>query len=458
MYMIEFEYLEQTKEGRMNDLFTFLRFPSISAQTNHKDDVIACCNWLDTYLQKIGFKTKIFPTKRHPVLYAEFMISPQLPTVLYYGHYDVQPPEPFELWESKPFDPAIRGGYIYARGAVDDKGQVFAHVKGMEAILKSGRQFPVNIKFIIEGEEEIGSPNLVDFLKENKAMLKADVAVVSDTAQFSNTMPAITMGLRGLAAAELYVYGPNRDVHSGTFGGAIANPVNTLCALVAQLHDKNHKVTIPGFYKDVKSLTKWEKDQFKKLPYKEAAYKKGLGVPALQGEKGFSTFERSWVRPTLDINGITGGYQGEGSKTIIPSMASAKITMRLVPDMDPVKVLSSLEKHLNKLAPKSVKIKLERRGGSRAVAIDPIGPWLGAAAKAIKTGFGKAPVYFKEGGSIPVVGDFKRLLGLDTLLIGFGQNDNRAHSPNECFRVVDFENACRTASALPFEVAAAAKK
>ncbi len=451
--MTPFQYLKQSEKKRRQDLFKFLSFPSVSAKSEHKKDVAACARWLSDHLKGIGFKSRVMPTGGHPVVYAEYKANKKAPTVLYYGHYDVQPPEPLELWKSPPFKPEIRSGYIYSRGACDDKGQVFAQIKGLEAVLKSTGLLPINVRMLIEGEEETASGNLPVFIRKNKKMLAADIAVVSDTAQFSKKLPAVTFGLRGIASVELFVYGPNRDVHSGGFGGAIANPVNVLCAMVGQLHDRNGKITIPGFYGNVKPLSKWEKQQFKKLPYSEAAYKKSLGVSALQGEKGFTTFERTWARPTLDVNGITGGYQGEGGKTIIPSMASCKITMRLVPNMDPKDICNKIERYLKKIAPKSVRVKVDKHGGARAVVVPTDGPWLEAAGRAIKTGFGKAPVFMREGGSIPVVADFKSILGQDTLLIGFGQSDDNIHSPNERFRVVDFERGCRTAATLPVELA-----
>lgn len=451
--MTPFEYLKQTEKKRIQELFSFLSFPSISAKSEHKKDVAACAQWLSDHLNEIGFKSKVMPTKGHPVVYAEYAADKKAPTVLYYGHYDVQPPEPLDLWESPPFEPQIRSGYIYARGASDDKGQTFAQIKGLEAVLKATKSLPINVKLLIEGEEEAASENLPAFIKKNKRMLKADIAVVSDTSQFSKKLPAVTFGLRGITFVELFVYGPNRDVHSGGFGGAIANPINVLCAMVGQLHDKKRRVTIPGFYRDVKPISKWEKAQFKKLPYSEAKYKKVLGVPALHGEKGFTTLERAWARPTLDVNGITGGYQGEGAKTIIPSMASCKITMRLVPEMDPNDICSKLEKYLCKIAPKSVRVKVIKHGGARAVVVPTDGPWLEAAAQAIKAGFGKTPVFMREGGSIPVVADFKSILGVETLLIGFGQDDNNIHSPNERFRIIDFECGCKTTAALPDELA-----
>ena len=451
--MTPFEYLEQSEKQRTDELFKFLSFPSVSAQSAHKQDVLDCANWLKDHLDQIGFKTTMYPTAGHPIIYAEYIVSESKPTVLYYGHYDVQPPEPLNLWTTPPFSPEIRDGYFYARGATDDKGQTFTHIKGMESVIKSEGTLPVNVKFLIEGEEEISSANLPEFIRKDTKMLKADICVVSDTAQFNKTLPAVTFGLRGIAPAELFVYGPNRDVHSGTFGGAIANPVTVLCEIVAKLHDHNRKVTVPGFYKDIKPASKWERQQFKKLPFKEAEYNKSLGVLAIEGEKGFTTFERTWIRPTLEINGITGGYQGEGSKTIIPSYASCKITMRLVPNMKPADICNKLEKYIKKIAPKSVRVELRKYAGAKGVNVPTEGPWLEAAARAIETGFGKKPVFMKEGGSIPVVSDFKEHLGLDTLLIGFGQHDDNIHSPNERFRIVDFERGCKTAAALLFELA-----
>jgi len=451
--MTPFQYLKQTEKRRRRELFKLLSFPSVSAKSEHKKDVVACARWLSNHLKEIGFKSKVMPTGGHPVVYAEYKVDKKAPTVLYYGHYDVQPPEPLDLWKSPPFNPEIRNGYIYARGACDDKGQTFAQIKGLQAVLETTGSLPVNVKMLIEGEEEAASENLPVFIKKNKKMFKADIAVISDTAQFNKKLPAVTFGLRGIAFVEVLVYGPNRDVHSGGFGGAIANPINILCAMVGQLHDKDGRVAIPGFYKQVKPISKWEKQQFKKLPYSEVAYKKSLGVRALHGEKGFSTMERVWARPTLDVNGITGGYQGEGGKTIIPAMASCKITMRLVPKMDPNDICNKIEKYLLKIAPKSVRVKVVKHGGAKAALVPTDGPWLGAAARAIKSGFGRNPVFMREGGSIPVVADFKSILGLDTLLIGFGQYDDNIHSPNERFRVIDFEQGCKTAAALPGELA-----
>ncbi|MBD3403028.1 dipeptidase [candidate division GN15 bacterium] len=451
--MTPVEYLRKTEKKRMDELFTFLSFPSVSAKSEHKKDIAACADWLTKHLKGIGFKTRLVKTKGHPLVFAEYKVDKKLPTVLYYGHYDVQPPEPLDLWKSEPFKPQIRGGAIYARGACDDKGQVFAHIKGLEAVIKATGSLPVNVKLLIEGEEETHSVNLPEFLRKSKKQLAADIVVVSDTSQFAKDQPAVTFGLRGIAVGEVFVYGPNRDVHSGTYGGTIANPINVLCDMVAQLHDKNGKVAVPGFYSKVKQITPWLRKQYKKLPSRDARLKQELKVPAVHGEKGYSSYERAWDRPTLDVNGITGGYQGEGAKTIIPAYASCKITMRLVPNQDPNDICRKLERYLKKIAPKSVRVKVDTGGGAKGVVVPTDGPWLDAAARAIEKGFGKKPVFMKEGGSIPIVVDFKEVLGLDTLLIGLGQNDDNIHSPNERFRVRDFERGCKTATFLPFELA-----
>ena len=451
--MTPLQYLKKTEKKRMDDLFEFIRFPSVSAQKQHKKDMTACAKWLQNHLKQIGFKAKIHQTKGHPLILAEYHVDDKLPTVLYYGHYDVQPPEPLEKWKTEPFKPTIRAGQIFARGATDDKGQLFTHIKGLEAVLKTEGTLPVNVKMLIEGEEEVHSENLPPWMKKNKKLLKADIVVVSDSSQYSKSLPAVTYGLRGIAAMEVFVYGPKRDLHSGSFGGAVANPINILCQLVGQLHDKNNKITVTGFYKDVKLPAKWERAEFKKLPYNEAQYKKMVGIPAVHGEKGWTTYERLWVRPTCDVNGIAGGYQGEGAKTVLPSYASCKITCRLVPNQDPHDICRKVEKYLQKIAPRSVKVKVDKWGGAKGVVVPTDGPWLEAAGRALKKGFGKEPVYIREGGSIPVVGDFKDILGLDTLLLGFGQNDDNTHSPNERIRVVDFERGCRTAAVLPFELA-----
>jgi acetylornithine deacetylase/succinyl-diaminopimelate desuccinylase-like protein len=440
--MTPLEYLKRTEKKRLEELFYFLHFASVSAKSEHKQDMVACATWLGEHLRKIGFQSEIHPTGGHPLVYGEYLVDKNLPTVLYYGHYDVQPPEPYDLWKSPPFQPVIRSGYIWARGAADNKGQLFTHVKGLEAIIRATGSLPVNVKLLFEGEEEVHSAHLPSWLKKNRKMLKADIAVVSDTGMFGPDLPAVTFGLRGIASVEVFVYGPSRDVHSGSFGGAIANPANILCHLVGKLHDKNNRVTISGFYDKVVPLSKWERRQFKKLPFGKRDYLKNSGAPDFHGEKGYSTFERSWSRPTCDVNGLTSGYQGEGAKTIIPSFASCKITMRLVPNQDPMDICNKTEKYLLKIAPKSVNVRVDKHGGARAVVVPTEGPWLDAAARAIKAGFGKDPLFTKEGGSIPIVGDFKTILGLDTVLIGFCQNNDNIHSPNERFKLRDFERGC----------------
>ena len=451
--MTPLQYLKENEKRRFDDLFALLRFPSVSAKSEHKQDLVNCAEWLSHHLTGIGFKAQVMPTGGNPLVYAECPVDKKAPTVLYYGHYDVQPAEPLELWKSPPFEPQIRAGYILARGAADDKGQTFAQIKGLEAVLKATGSLPINVKILIEGEEESAAVNLPKFIRRNRKMLECDVVVISDTAQFSRSLPAVTFGLRGIASLELFVYGPNRDVHSGSFGGAIANPVNALCAMVAKLHGKDGKVTIPGFYAGVNPPTKFHRAQFKRLPFNERSYMAELGIPSLTGEKGFSPFERTWVRPTLDVNGITGGYQGEGGKTIIPSMASCKITMRLVSGQRPDDISDKFERYIKRIAPKSVRVKVNKHGGARAVEVPIDSPWLEAARIALKAGFGKEPVFMMEGGSIPIAVEFKETLGVDSLLIGFCQTNDNIHSPNERFRVIDFERGCRTAAVLPEAIA-----
>ncbi len=448
-------YLESKKEQRLNELFEFLRFQSISARSEHRNDILACAEWLSGHMKNMGIETRIMPTKGHPVVYGSLMDSPKNLTVLYYGHYDVQPVEPLDLWKTKPFEPTLVGEYIMARGSTDDKGQLFTHLKAIEAYTATASNLPINVKFMIEGEEESGSENTESFINQNAELLKADVVVVSDTAQFGKNLPAVTYGLRGVAFVELKITGPDRDLHSGSFGGAIANPINVLSSVTAAFHDKKGKVAIPGFYKDVKPITAWEKKQIKRLPFKVKDFLAKTGSKGLHGEAGYSTMEQIWSRPTLDINGITGGYQGEGGKTIIPSWASCKITMRLVPNQKPADICNKLEKYIKKICPKYVTCEIIKHGGAGGVVVPTEGPWLTAAGAAIKKGFGVEPLFIKEGGSIPVVGTFKTVLGIDTLLLGWGQNDDNAHSPNERFSVNDFERGCFSALALVEELAKA---
>ncbi len=442
------EFLDSHKKERLDQLFEFLRFPSVSAKSEHKGDIVKCAEWLSGHLNKIGISSKIMPTGGHPVVYGEKLSSTDYITVLYYGHYDVQPQEPLNLWKSTPFEPIIEDGYILARGSTDDKGQLWTHVKAFEAYTATNSKLPINIKILFEGEEESGSENLERFVKEYKDMLKADIVVVSDSAQFSKTQPAVTFGLRGLSFVEVKVTGPDRDLHSGSFGGSIGNPINALAKIIAGLHDENGHITIDGFYDDVVEVSNFEKSEFKKLPHKDEEYLKKTGSKALHGEKGYSTLERIWSRPTLDVNGITGGYQGEGAKTIIPSWATCKITMRLVPNQNPNDICNKIGKFIMKICAPYVHCEVKKHGGAPAVIVPTDGPWLDAAGRAIEKGFGKAPVFMKEGGSIPVVGTFKHVLGADTLLLGWGQSDDNAHSPNERFHLDDFEHGTYAALEL----------
>jgi acetylornithine deacetylase/succinyl-diaminopimelate desuccinylase-like protein len=435
-------------------LIEFLRIPSVSTKPEHKPDMQRCAAWLAGQLRGCGLQTEIAATAGHPVVLAKNEHRSGRPTVLMYGHYDVQPPEPLELWISPPFEPTVRKddtGHdaVFARGAVDDKGQVWCHLQAMRAWHEAGGA-PVNVTMLIEGEEEIGSPNLADFVRSRQADLKADIAVVSDTNQFARGFPAITYGLRGLVYTEVTLTAAGHDLHSGMFGGAVPNPANALCELLATLHDADGRVNIPGFYDDVQELTAQERKNFAALPFDEAKYLADLKLARLYGEKGFTTLERTWARPTCDINGLTSGYQGPGAKTVIASKASAKVSMRLVPKQDPKKIIAAFEKTLRERCPVgvTVDIHIHGGGGSPAVLTPLTGKPMQLAAKAIEAGFGKAPVFMREGGSIPIVGKFKEILGIDTLLIGFGLPDDRVHSPNEKFDLHALQAGTRTAAAL----------
>jgi acetylornithine deacetylase/succinyl-diaminopimelate desuccinylase-like protein len=383
----------------------------------------------------------------HPIVLAKNEHKPGRTTVLVYGHYDVQPPEPLDKWDSPPFEPTVRDGLLYARGSADDKGQVWAHCEAVLAWQAHGG-LPLNVTMLIEGEEEIGSEHLAAFVEENKAELRADVAVISDTSQFGRGIPALTCGLRGLVYMEVFVTGPGHDLHSGQFGGSVPNPANVLCELIGSLHDKNGRVTVPGFYDDVRDIPAVERDAWRRLPFDEKRDLGELKLSAAAGEPGFSTLERRWARPTLDVNGLTSGYQGHGAKTVIPSTASAKVSMRLVPAQDPAKIAEAFERALRERCPKSVKIEFARHGGSPAVLVPADSPAMRLAAEAVREGFGTAPALIREGGSIPVVGLLKRVLGVDTLLVGFGLPDDRLHSPNEKFDLDSLHKGSRTAAVL----------
>jgi len=438
-------YIEQNKDRYLAELKELLAIPSVSTNKENTTDIRRCADWVADHMRSIGLQNvQVMPTPGHPVVYADWLHAPGKPTVLLYGHYDVQPPEPLELWTSPPFEATIRNGNLYARGSADDKGQVFIHLKSIEAYLKNLGSLPINLKLLIEGEEEIGSENLENFVKEHKQMLKADLVLISDSSMFAKGIPSICYGLRGLSYMQIDLVGPNKDLHSGSFGGTVHNPIQALSEIIAQLHDKNGKITIPGFYKDVRPLSKKERDAFKKLPWSDKKYAKELGVQQLYGEKGFTTLERVWARPTLECNGIWGGFTGEGAKTVLPSKASAKISMRLVPDQKSDKAAKLFEKHIKKIAPESVTVTVRNLHGGEA-AITPIdSPGVMAAVAALEKGFGKKPLYQREGGSIPIVVQFKQLLGLDTVLLGFGLPDENAHAPDEFLNLDNFYGGIKT--------------
>jgi acetylornithine deacetylase/succinyl-diaminopimelate desuccinylase-like protein len=432
------EYIASNQDRFLSELFEWLRIPSVSADSRHKTDVRKAAEYLKQKFVEAGIPhVEICETKGHPIVYAEKMVDPKLRTVLVYGHYDVQPADPLSLWDSPPFEPIIKDGKIFARGSCDDKGQVYMHVKAFEIMMKQNR-LPCNIKFMVEGEEEVGSDNLGTFVRENKDKLKADIILISDTALISLEHPSITTGLRGLSYMEVEVTGPNRDLHSGVYGGAVANPINVLCDMIASLHDENGRVTIPGFYDKVVELTTTEREALNKAPFDLESYKKELGIADVRGEKGFTTLERTGVRPTLDVNGIWGGYTGEGAKTVLPSKASAKISMRLVPGQISSEITEIFTRHIKSIAPNSVKVKVTAHHGGEPAVTSTSSSAYKAASSAFEEVWNKKPIPTRDGGSIPIVALFKRELGLDTVLMGFGLDSDAIHSPNEHFGVKNF--------------------
>lgn len=442
------DYIASNKDRFLAELFEWLRIPSISADSRHKDDVRKAAEFLKEKLRAAGIeKVEICETKGHPIVYAEKIKDPSLPTVLVYGHYDVQPADPLELWSSPPFDPVIKNDNIYARGACDDKGQVYMHVKAFETMMQKNL-LPCNVKFMVEGEEEVGSDNLGRFVKENKEKLKADIILISDTALISLDHPSITTGLRGLSYMEVEVVGPNRDLHSGVYGGAVANPVNVLCNMIASLHDEDGRVAIPGFYDRVKALSDDERKAINKAPFNLEEYKRDLGIEAVAGEKGYTTVERTGIRPTLDVNGIWGGYTGEGAKTVLPSRAHAKISMRLVPDQVSAEITELFTKHFKRIAPPTVKVKVTAHHGGEPAVTPTDSIAFKAASKAFEQVWGKAPIPTRDGGSIPIVALFKKELGLDTVLMGFGLDSDAIHSPNEHYGVRNFMLGIETIAAF----------
>jgi acetylornithine deacetylase/succinyl-diaminopimelate desuccinylase-like protein len=446
-------YLEAHRGDFEDQLKELLRIPSVSAQPAHNADTRRAAAFVRDDLAATGLKAELIETKGHPLVYAESLGAPGKPTVLIYGHYDVQPPEPLEPWLSPPFEPTVRDGNLYARGATDDKGQMFTHLKAAEAWLKAGGGLPVNVKFLIEGEEEVGGANLEAYVAEHRARLKCDYAVISDTSQFAPGMPAITYGLKGLAYYELIVRGAKADLHSGTFGGAVANPCNALAAILASLKGPDGKVQIPGFYDPVRPLEDWERAEFAKLPFSEEEFRASLGVTSLEGEAGYTTLERKWARPTCDVNGLYGGYQGPGPKTVLPCSAGAKLSFRLVPDQDPKTVGEQFRAHVKAVCPPGVTYEVIDHHGAPAVLVNTNTQGVRAAIKAIEAGFGKPPVLIREGGSIPVVGLLKTQLGVDTLLLGWGQNDDNLHGPNEKFSLADFHRGIKASARLLAELA-----
>ena len=438
------KYQEDNKERFLSELLDLLRMPSVSARSEHKQDMQRCAEAVKKSLLDAGAdKAEIYSTKGHPVIYAEKIFDPSKPTVLVYGHYDVQPPDPLELWHSGPFDPVIKDGKIFARGSADDKGQFYMHVKAFETMVKTN-SLPANVKFIIEGEEEIGSMHLGDFVKENRELLKADVILISDTAMISLDTPTIDVGVRGIVYVEIEVTGANRDLHSGVYGGAVANPITMLAHMITSLHDENNHINIPHFYDDVVEASSMERAELAKAPFNEEEYKNDLGVKEVWGEKGFSTNERTGIRPTLELNGIWGGYTGEGAKTVLPSKAYAKISCRLVPNQKSEKIEKLLVDHLHKIAPPYVQVKVTPLHGGEPYMTPVDSIEYKAAAKAIETTFGKPPIPVRGGGSIPITALFEQELGCKVVFLGFGLDSDNLHSPNEKFDLANFYKGIET--------------
>lgn len=437
------QYQEENKERFLEELLALLRIPSVSAKTEHKQDMLTCAMEVEKSLQVAGATTTIYETAGHPIVYGELIVDPSFPTVLVYGHYDVQPADPIELWNSGPFDPTIIDGKIFARGSCDDKGQFYMHVKALEIMTKTNSMC-TNVKFVIEGEEEIGSPNLATFVKANKALLKADVILISDTAMISMDNPSIDIGVRGLSYIEVEVTGPNRDLHSGVYGGAVANPITILAQMIASCHDENNHITIPGFYDDIIESTDAERNKMAEAPFDEKEFMTDLGIENVWGEKGYSTNERTGIRPTLEVNGIWGGYTGEGAKTVLPSKAFAKISCRLVPNQSSKKITEKVIAYFKEIAPNTVTINaFEHHGGEPYIT--PIDSHeYKSAAKAIATTFGKDPIPVRGGGSIPICALFEQELGLKIVFMGFGLDSDNLHSPNEKYDIFNFYKGIET--------------
>jgi acetylornithine deacetylase/succinyl-diaminopimelate desuccinylase-like protein len=449
------EYIDSKRDENLNELKEFLRIPSVSTKSEHKADVERAAEWVAGKLRGAGLENiEIVPTKMHPLVYGESLRAPGKPTVLFYGHYDVQPAEPLELWTSPAFEPTVRDGNLFGRGTADDKGQVHIHLKALEALLKTSGTLPLNVKVMIEGEEEVGSVNLWEFVQKNRGRLKADALVVSDTSMLAKGVPSITYGLRGLNYYQIELTGPAQDLHSGVFGGAVPNPLTILCETIAKLHDKNFRVAVPGFYDDVATLSKQERKALNSLPWKEKEFRKTVGAPGLDGEKGFTIVERLWTRPTLEVNGIWGGYMGEGAKTVIPSKAYAKISTRLVPKQEPAKIAKLVEKHIRKLLPKSVTCKFEVLSTGKPWVAPYSNPIFQKAIHALETGFGKKAVFIREGGSIPFVTQMHDTFKVPCVLMGFGLPDENAHAPDEHIALENYFGGIKAVALFYQELAA----
>jgi acetylornithine deacetylase/succinyl-diaminopimelate desuccinylase-like protein len=445
------DFIHTNRDRYIHELKTYLAIPSISALPEHAGDVRRCAEWTGEEMRRIGLENvRLVETPGNPVVYGDWLRAPGAPTMLFYGHYDVQPVDPVNLWETPPFEATVRDGEIYARGAADDKGQVFMHLKALEAHLKQNGKLPLNIKVIVEGEEEVGSVNLDNFVREHRSDLAADVVVISDSAMFDRGVPSICYALRGLVYFQIDLRGTKSDLHSGVFGGAVANPNMVLAQILAQMKDRGGRIKIPGFYDDVRELSEAERAEWRKLPFNEKQYRKSLGAPKLFGESGFTTLERVWGRPTFEVNGLLGGFTGEGAKTVIPAVSMAKVSMRLVPNQHPDKIAALFEAYVKKIAPKTVEVTVTRMHGGKPWMTEFDNTYVRAAGRAIEQGFGKTPVFCREGGSIPVVSTFQEELGVPAVLFGVGLPDENAHAPNEKLDLGNFHNGV-VASAILYD-------
>jgi acetylornithine deacetylase/succinyl-diaminopimelate desuccinylase-like protein len=451
------DFINTNRDRYLDELKSYLAIPSISALPEHSGDVRRCAEWTADEMRRIGLQNvKLIETPGHPVVYGDWLGAPGAPTMLFYGHYDVQPVDPIELWTSPPFEATVRDGEIYARGSADDKGQIFMHFKAIEAHMKQNGRLPVNMKIILEGEEEVGSKNLDPFVRSHRDDLKADVVVISDSPMFDRGVPSICYGLRGLVYFQIDLRGTKSDLHSGSFGGAVANPAFVIAPVLTQMKDKSGRVKIAGFYDDVRPLREEERAEFRKLPFNETRWRKDLGAPKLHGETGYTTLERIWGRPTFEVNGLLSGFTGEGSKTVIAAVAMAKVSMRLVPDQDPDKIAQLFEDYVRKVTPKTVELKVTRMHGGKPWMTEFDNPFVQAAGRAIEKGFGKQPVFNREGGSIPVVSTFQEVLGVPSVLFGVGLPDENAHAPDEKLDVNNFHNGIIASAYLYQELSAGA--